>query len=179
MGLPVWFGHRHCQVRHTDPCAVGGRAHENAAPRRAVVIEGPVGYLSVELPVGAILALQVVVRLGHIGNAAGRRVIIELLAGAVGHQAEKHLLHHRTGIIEVAMRLRAGAVNDVGALALLPNGDLVAGGGFNTAGGVPASRIARWDGTTWSPFGSGLPGSVSSLTVTPAGELVASDCDGA
>jgi trimeric autotransporter adhesin len=31
-------------------------------------------------------------------------------------------------------------------------------GGFNTIGGVSALRIARWDGHSWSPLGSGLSG---------------------
>lgn len=33
---------------------------------------------------------------------------------------------------------------------------LYVGGSFTTAGGVNASRIAKWDGTTWSPLGSGI-----------------------
>ena len=41
------------------------------------------------------------------------------------------------------------------ALTVLPNGDLVAGGNFATAGGVTENRIARWDGSSWAPFGSG------------------------
>jgi hypothetical protein len=31
-----------------------------------------------------------------------------------------------------------------------------AGGEFNAAGGAPAGRIARWDGTSWSELGGGL-----------------------
>ena len=42
---------------------------------------------------------------------------------------------------------------------------LYAGGFFTTAGGVPASRIARWDGTSWSPLGPGFNGTVFSLCV--------------
>ena len=34
---------------------------------------------------------------------------------------------------------------------------LFVGGLFSKAGGVPASRIAKWDGQTWSALGSGLP----------------------
>ena len=34
---------------------------------------------------------------------------------------------------------------------------LFVGGLFSSAGGVPASRIAKWDGQTWSALGSGLP----------------------
>jgi hypothetical protein len=42
---------------------------------------------------------------------------------------------------------------------------LVAGGQFNTAGGVSASRIAKWDGLAWSALGSGTSHQVLALTV--------------
>ena len=42
---------------------------------------------------------------------------------------------------------------------------LYAGGDFNTAGGVDADKIARWDGEAWSALGGGMSGSVSALTV--------------
>ena len=59
-----------------------------------------------------------------------------------------------------------GAGMDSGVLALMtvPNGDLVVGGWFTTAGGTAANSIARWDGTSWSPLGSGMDGGVISLT---------------
>ncbi|MGQ0553055.1 MAG: hypothetical protein ACT4PU_07530 [Planctomycetota bacterium] len=41
---------------------------------------------------------------------------------------------------------------------------LYAGGSFSTAGGAPAARIARWDGTAWWPLEAGLDSQVSSLT---------------
>lgn len=50
---------------------------------------------------------------------------------------------------------------------------LVVGGTFTTAGGSPANRIARWDGTAWHPLGSGMDGAVFSLAALPNGELVA------
>ena len=59
------------------------------------------------------------------------------------------------------------------ALAVLPNGDLVAGGGFTTAGGVSANGIARWNGTSWSALGSGMDASVYALATLPNGNLVA------
>jgi hypothetical protein len=59
------------------------------------------------------------------------------------------------------------------ALAVLPNGDLVAGGEFMTAGGVTANSIARWDGSSWQPLGSGMNGAVFRLVVLPNGDLVA------
>jgi hypothetical protein len=42
---------------------------------------------------------------------------------------------------------------------------LYAGGGFSTAGGVSAYRIAKWDGSTWSPLGAGMDTGVDTLTV--------------
>ena len=51
----------------------------------------------------------------------------------------------------------------VGALTVFDDGNgggpaLYAGGNFTMAGGTAANRIARWDGTTWSPLASGLAG---------------------
>ena len=36
--------------------------------------------------------------------------------------------------------------------------DIYAGGDFVTAGGVSVSRIAKWDGTSWSALGTGISG---------------------
>ena len=45
--------------------------------------------------------------------------------------------------------------------------DLVAGGDFTMAGGAPASRIARWDGTAWHAYGEGVfGGDVYALATT-------------
>jgi hypothetical protein len=38
------------------------------------------------------------------------------------------------------------------------NGDLYIGGRFTEVAGVPASRIAKWNGTSWSALGTGLTG---------------------
>lgn len=40
----------------------------------------------------------------------------------------------------------------------------VAGGRFANAGGAAMNNIARWDGTSWRPFGTGMNDRVSSLT---------------
>lgn len=40
---------------------------------------------------------------------------------------------------------------------------LWAGGTFTTAGGVPVSNIARWDGQQWSAIGGGLAGQVEDI----------------
>jgi hypothetical protein len=45
------------------------------------------------------------------------------------------------------------------------NGELYAGGRFDSAGGKPASNIARWDGTKWLSVGTGANSWVYALTV--------------
>lgn len=68
----------------------------------------------------------------------------------------------------------------VWSLLALPNGDLIAGGNFQTAGGASANSVARWDGVAWSPLGLGLSGGsfifetgVTSLVRMANGDLVA------
>ncbi len=52
------------------------------------------------------------------------------------------------------------------------DGNLIAAGVFDRAGGAPARNIARWDGGQWSPLGSGVNGPVCALA-TWDGLLVA------
>jgi hypothetical protein len=62
----------------------------------------------------------------------------------------------------------------VSALAVFDDGTgpaLYAGGGFTTAGGVAANFIAKWNGSNWSPLGSGIGGG----GVTPVYALTAFD----
>lgn len=43
--------------------------------------------------------------------------------------------------------------------------DLYVGGLFNTAGGNPATNVAKWNGTTWTSIGPGRDGTVLALAV--------------
>src|SRR3954447_20956183 len=67
--------------------------------------------------------------------------------------------------------LGTGAANGVtGGFvnAIAVDGDNVyVGGGFTAAGGQPANRIARWDGTAWSPLGTGVTNTAPTTTLTP------------
>ncbi len=58
--------------------------------------------------------------------------------------------------------LGSGMDGKVTALAV-HNGELYAGGLFETAGGVPAKNIAKWNGTSWSAVGSGITEQVYTL----------------
>jgi hypothetical protein len=61
----------------------------------------------------------------------------------------------------------SGVVNDL----LVDGSDLVVGGFFGTVGG-PANRIARWDGSTWHAYGTGMSHWVNALAVYN-GDLIA------
>jgi hypothetical protein len=61
-----------------------------------------------------------------------------------------------------------GIIATVRSLAAFDDGSgpaLYVGGNFSTAGGVAASSIATWDGSSWAPLGSGVTGYVQALTV--------------
>src|ERR1044071_9806949 len=50
-------------------------------------------------------------------------------------------------------------VNDTVFAAIAHSqGNLYIGGGFTEAGGIPASYIAKWNGSSWSALGSGMGG---------------------
>jgi hypothetical protein len=68
--------------------------------------------------------------------------------------------------------LGSGMDDVVLVLGTMPNGDLVAGGGFTVAGGIPAPGIARWNGTAWSSLGGGLAGGAIAFATLPNGDLV-------
>ncbi|HEX5031039.1 MAG TPA: hypothetical protein VFY90_11905 [Tepidiformaceae bacterium] len=55
-----------------------------------------------------------------------------------------------------------GTMNGFISALTVYQGLLIAGGGFDTADGVPANHIAAWNGTTWAPLGSGIAGGLNS-----------------
>lgn len=60
----------------------------------------------------------------------------------------------------------------VNALLVLPDGQLVIGGDFTTAGGVPMQGLARWNGAGFAPVGPGVDGAVFALALAPNGDLL-------
>jgi hypothetical protein len=58
--------------------------------------------------------------------------------------------------------------------AIVVSGSTVyVGGWFTTAGGSPASKIAKWDGSNWSSLGTGLNGNCNALALDGSGNLYA------
>lgn len=77
----------------------------------------------------------------------------------------------------LAPRPTNGVGGGIDAFAVFDDGDgpaLYAGGSFTSAGGVKASSIARWNGSSWSPLGTGatngVDGKVYALTVFDDGD---------
>jgi len=67
-----------------------------------------------------------------------------------------------------------GSPPTVRALAIDNAGILYAGGNFATAGGLGGSpRIAKWNGSSWSPLGVGINDTVHALAFDSAGNLFA------
>lgn len=63
------------------------------------------------------------------------------------------------------------AVHDVQVVRVLPDGDVLVGGGFWSVTGTGIQHLARWDGVSWHEFGS--PDSmVRGLEVLPNGEVL-------
>lgn len=58
----------------------------------------------------------------------------------------------------------AGLSSSVNALTVY-NGELIAAGDFDRAGGIVAGRVAAWNGATWSPLRTGLNDRAFAATV--------------
>jgi WD40 repeat protein len=54
----------------------------------------------------------------------------------------------------------------VQAVAVAPNGDIIAGGSFT-------DYLVRWNGKSWQRIGSGLQGEVRAVAVAPNGDIIA------
>lgn len=61
----------------------------------------------------------------------------------------------------------------VAAVVALPNGDLVIGGQFTSAGAAAVVNVARWDGTAFVAMGASVPFVVHALHVLANGDVVA------
>jgi len=64
--------------------------------------------------------------------------------------------------------LGTGLNNGCNAIAIAPDGSVYVGGEFTSAGGVAnTARIAKWNGSAWSPLSTGLNSAVRTLAFAP------------
>lgn len=80
-------------------------------------------------------------------------------------------VHWDDRFAEPGLRSSITGVASVFAVAV-SGSDVYIGGQFETAGGIPANNIAKWDGANWSTLGSGAEGAVFALAVS-GGDLYA------
>lgn len=105
----------------------------------------------------------------------GDLVAAGAFATAGGNAASRIARWDGQAWVEMGGGISGDGTAEVFSLAVLPNGDVVAGGRFRDAGGVLVKNIARWDGSRWWPLGEGLDGDVVTMTVLPDGDIVAVD----
>lgn len=97
----------------------------------------------------------------RMGTALGGRPVFKA-AGIAGAGDERW----RSGFGPQGLN---GVVN-----AVATNGsDVYVGGDFTTAGSISASRVAKWNGSSWSSLGTGINSSVLALAVDGNGSLYA------
>lgn len=66
----------------------------------------------------------------------------------------------------------------VSQIDIAGSNDVIAAGAFSMVAGLPAAHIARWNGATWRPLGSGVPGAVTALAHSGGLVYVSSVNDG-
>jgi len=66
-----------------------------------------------------------------------------------------------------------GTNGQILSMAIYQN-SLIVGGDFSQAGGISANNIAKWNGTSWSPMGTGISSTVYAIEVS-GDDLYASD----
>lgn len=71
-----------------------------------------------------------------------------------------------------ASTFAGGANESVLAMAARNDGSTVVGGRFTSIGGVSCNRIARWDGSSFAPLGTGTDGEVAAMLTLPNGDLI-------
>ena len=87
--------------------------------------------------------------------------------GIYSYNLHQNALESMAGGVRQGEPLHSGIIYD---LALI-NGQLYATGTFEFAGDTAVQNIARWDGGTWHPLGSGVNGTGFQLAIGPTKEL--------
>jgi|GEM_PF-1097221 len=93
------------------------------------------------------------------------------LAGHFTEAGGKQVAKIAAWISPTFQPLAQSSSGNVYALAVLPDGRLVAGGDFTSINGTTCRYLALWDGTAWSSVGGGTNGPVYSLAIDTSGTL--------
>ena len=99
----------------------------------------------------------------HRISVAARFTALAATVASIAAGAHAQCLHWGTEFGRTSGLDRS--VDALGTFDLGQGPRLYVGGLFTTAGGIAASKIAAWDGTSWSALGEGVHGSVSAMAV--------------
>ena len=103
------------------------------------------------------------------GEDAGE-VTIKASVGPVSGTAELVVIGSQ---VEPSWNPLGEGLNDEVLALRVYDGDLIAGGGFTTADGNVANRIARWDGSQWHAMGEGFDDRLVWALTEHDGDLIA------
>jgi trimeric autotransporter adhesin len=102
-------------------------------------------------------AFNTIVTNGAGGIYAGGTFVV---GNNLGGYSTNIAMNNGNGWIGLGAALNNGMNSNVNAI-VTSGTNVYAAGRFTLASGVVANRIAKWNGTTWSPLGTGLGGNVS------------------
>ncbi len=164
----VLFGHVHLPDGTPAAGAVvvssaGGQAVTRTDGSFELAIEGPRDAESVQVTASAsaLASTGILMARARVGPLApGRRISAGRLFLAASSTCQPDWIPTFGG--------QPGTGGSINTCAVFDDGSgpaLYVGGDFLDVGGVSASRIAKWNGTSWSPLGTGLNSSVHALAV--------------
>ena len=84
------------------------------------------------------------------------------------------LLLYNSSYCQVWHKMAGGVNNSVFSI-IEYNGKIYVGGAFLQAGGQPANRIAKWNGTSWDSLGSGTNGTILTMVMYKGRLIVGGD----
>jgi hypothetical protein len=155
--------------------AVGGRfTHAGGVPANHIAIWNGSAWQPLQLGVGSLGTSNSAYVNSIVRLANGDLVVGGPFFSAGGAPAQRVARWNGTAWSPLGSGIPGpSGFGSVYAVGVAGNGDVIAGGSFTMAGGVPAANVARWDGSAWAALGSGTDGFVFSLATLPNGDVLA------
>lgn len=161
--FPWAFVNATAEMPNGDIIAAGAITHHAGVMRWNGSTWGPLGLASISNGVGALAVMP-----------NGDLVVGGAFTSIDGQAAENIARWDGAAWRPLRNGVRSsGPYAGVGTLTVLPSGDLLAAGMFDSASGVRVEGLARWDGSNWHAFGS-LTGAPNArvLTTRANGDVV-------
>ncbi len=139
----------------------GGKAVTDVAGNYRLEVEVPLEATSVQVTASGGVGGNLVASASVVLRASTGATRVDPLALSLGSSCTPKWIPTFGGPFGADFAVKAIAVfDDGGGQALFAGGGFTLGGG---GGGVVANRIAKWDGSSWAPLGSGIADSFTSV----------------